>query len=195
MWGEDYIQTLLKAFRKNSVAGVPVNRHAFFSRMMYITYGAIQGNCEKPYGDLPWASDTAQTFGTPQDISFAFMELSKYSNEGEDANAHYNTELMKQFLEDFCLDNTRFMRKEIELLNPDIIIKMNLWSCGIEAALIEKALGAVSQICGGSYLPHATLSMLTMGSRQIPLIDMYHFSSRKSHKEAFYDPAMKIMRI
>jgi hypothetical protein len=59
MWGEDYITTLVKAFRENLVAGVPVNRHAFFSRMMYIAYGAIKGNCEKPYDSLPWAGDIA----------------------------------------------------------------------------------------------------------------------------------------
>jgi hypothetical protein len=58
----------------------------------------------------------------------------------------------------------------------------------------EKALGHVSQICGNSYLPYATLNKVSIGGRQVPLIDMVHFSSRKSHKEAFYDPAMNIMR-
>ena len=194
MWGEDYIKELLKGYWEDAVAGVTVNRHAFHSRMMYIAHGAIKEHFEKPYYDLDYASDIAKTFGKPEGISFAFMELSKYSNEAEDANAHCNTELMKQFLEDSDIENTRFIQKEIELLSPDIIITMNLWECGLEPALIEKALGKVSQICGNVYLPHATLNSITIGGRQVPLIDMAHFSSRKSHKKAFYDPAMTIMR-
>jgi hypothetical protein len=194
MEGANYIEELLKAYHADLVAGVSVNRHAFHSRMMYIAQGAIKEHCEKPYEDLPCASAIAKTLGTPEGVSFAFMELSKYMNCGEDANAHCSTELMKQFLEDSCLDTTRFIQQEMEILAPDIIITMNLWECGINAALIEKALGHVSQICGNIYLPHATLNKVSIGERQVPLIDMAHFSSRKSHKEAFYDPAMNIMR-
>jgi hypothetical protein len=51
----------------------------------------------------------------------------------------------------------------------------------------------VSQLCGNIYLPNATLNTLIIGSKEVPLIDMMHFSSRKSHKKDFYDPAMKIM--
>jgi len=100
---------------------------------------------------------------------------------------------MQQFLIDSDLDNFEFAKKELELLNPNIVITMNLWECGLDTALIEKALGKVSQLCGNIYLPHATLNSLIVGSKEVPLIDMMHFSSRKSHERDFYNPAMKII--
>ena len=190
----DYIETLLSAYREDCVANVTVNRHAFHSRMMYIAYGAIKGNFELDYDDLPTSSSIARTFGTTDGISFAFMELSKYSNESDDANSRCDSKLMKQFLIDSDLEHTEFIKKELALLEPDVIITMNLWECGIDGGLIETALGKVSQICENKYFPYATLNSLTVGSQDVPLIDLAHFSSRKSHKGDFYDPAMRIMR-
>jgi hypothetical protein len=193
MWGGDYIASLFDAYHRNEVAGVTVNRHAFHSRMLYIAYGALHGG-SIAYDDLPWASDIAKTFGRSGGISFAFMELSKYSNEADDANSHCNKGLMEQFLRDSDLVHRNFVKEELEILQPDIIFTMNLWECGIAGELIENALGKVTTACGKPYLPYATLNRIAIRGRQTPLIDMFHFSSRKSHKKAFYDPAMTILK-
>jgi hypothetical protein len=193
MSGGDYIADCLAAYRQNSIAGVTVNRHAFHSRMMYLAYGILHG-CGIAYEDLPRASDIAATFGTREGISFAFMELSKYSNDNEDANSRRDKELMERFLRDSLSAGRNFFREELELLNPDITITMNLWECGVDNTLIEAALGNVAMEDGKTWQPHATVNRIAINGRQVLLIDLNHFSSRKRTKECFYDPVMGIVR-
>jgi hypothetical protein len=161
--------------------------------MMYLAYGITHG-CGIAFEDLPQASDIAATFGTREGISFAFMELSKYSNDNEDANSRRDKELMERFLRDSLSAGRNFFREELELLNPDIIITMNLWECGVDNALIEAALGKVTLEDGKTWQPHATVNRIVINGRRVLLIDLNHFSSRKSTRECFYNPVMGILR-
>lgn len=61
---------------------------------MYIAYGLIKN--EKSYGDIPWANTIADTFGTDEGISFAFINISKFSNESKNWQSDYD--LISKFL-------------------------------------------------------------------------------------------------
>ncbi|MDR2509649.1 MAG: hypothetical protein LBC77_03280 [Spirochaetaceae bacterium] len=191
--GSDYIPVLLRAYHENNIGGKSVNAALLHARLMYLAYGILQDK-KIPYDKLPQASEIAARFGTHEGISFAYMDLSKYSNDNVDAGSHCDTPLMLSFLRDSHLDKRNFVREEIELLEPDVILTMNLWGCGLPADILESALGRITEIDGQSYQPHAALNALTVNGKQTPLIDLFHFASRKSTETAFYEPVMQIMK-
>lgn len=61
---------------------------------------------------------------------FAIMNISKYSNYA-DNGATADFHLINQFLKDSDLRKRNFIREEITLLEPDIIIAANLWESKI----------------------------------------------------------------
>jgi hypothetical protein len=191
--GDDYILRLLPAYHQNNVAGKSVNAYPLQSRLMYLAYGILNGGTI-PYCDVPYASEIAAAFAAPAGISFAYMELSKYSNDNEDASSHCDTELMNAFLRDSHLEKRNFIREELAILEPDIILAMNLSGCGLSAAELELALGKLAEVDWRAYLPNAALSAITINGKCTPFIDLYHFASRKSTETAFYEPVMRIVR-
>ncbi|MDR0552004.1 MAG: hypothetical protein LBG72_08330 [Spirochaetaceae bacterium] len=190
--GKDFILELLPHYHANEVGGKSVDAYPLHSRLMYLAYGILHDGMI-PYNKIPYASEIAATFGTADGISFAFMELSKYSNDNEDASSHCDVELMSSFLRDSHLEKRNFIREELEILEPDIILAMNLSECGLSTALLELALGQFTEIDWRSYTPNATVSAITINGKQTPFIELYHFASRKSTQTAFYDPVMQII--
>jgi hypothetical protein len=188
MSGCDYIEVLLDAYKKNVVAGKTLDATPFASRMFYLAYGILQDGMV-PYGDVPWASELAKTFATEGGVSFAFMELSKYSNDADDANAHRDAVLMTRFLEDSRLEQRNFFQEELSLLNADLIIAMNIFSAGVEQRLLQKALGVPRVV--PLHEKDAALYTLPINGRTVPLLDLWHFSSRKSTETDFYNPVMR----
>jgi hypothetical protein len=84
--GMDYMEILFEAYKNNNIGGRTLDQHTFHHRMYYLAYGILKGG-GIPYRDVPYASELAKDFGTPAGISFAFMELSKYSNDNASASA------------------------------------------------------------------------------------------------------------
>jgi hypothetical protein len=191
MAGRDYIADCLAGYHENRIAGKPVNSHSFHSRMLYLTWGILRGGTV-PYSEVPEAGKIAATTAAPGGISFAFMELSKYSNDNDDANAHRDLELMTAFLRDSHLEKRNFIREELALLAPDLVITMNLWETGLDAALLKLALGEVVAL--ETKTPSATLNRISIDGKPVPLIDLFHFSSRKDTETDFYMPVMDMVR-
>jgi hypothetical protein len=191
--GTDFIETTLQAYRENNVGGRTLNQSNFHNRMMYIAWGILHGG-KVPYGQVPWASELGKTFGTSQGISFAFMEISKYSNDSGDAHSHRDVELMNAFLRDSRLEKRNFVREELAILDPDLVITMNLWAAGVEHELLELALGEIPTVDAKTYKPAASLYSITINNRTVPLIDLFHFSTRKSSEMDFYNPVMSILK-
>ncbi|MDR1388479.1 MAG: hypothetical protein LBJ31_00685 [Treponema sp.] len=189
--GLDYIDVLYTAYKQNNVGGKTVNAHATAARQFYLAYGILHGG-EIPCGEVPRASELAKTFGTAEGISFAFMELSKYSNDADDAGRRRDAGLMTRFLQDSHLEKRNFVQEELALLEPDIILTMNLWDAGIEQSLVESALGKVCFI--ESPEPAISVNLLPINGRDVPLIDLWHFSSRKNTEKDFYNPVMRVWR-
>lgn len=105
------------------------------------------------------------------------MNLSKFSNDSDNWQA--NWALIDSFTTAFKDEVVNYFNKEIEILNPDLIITMNL-----EGRL--SVLGQVELLKPGSALSY---HQLTVNERQIPLFDTYHFSAiGKSGEHDFYNP-------
>jgi hypothetical protein len=186
---------LFAAYKKNIVGDKDktLNQHSFHKRMLKLTYG-ILNNVEN-YENVPCASKIAETFGTSTGISFAFMNLSKYSNDNP---GHYNNRdvnLMNAFLRDSHLKTRNFIQDELSLLDPNIVITMNLWDAGIKKDLLCLALGEVKVVDNNNYKP-ICYNSITINGKCVPLIDMYHFSSNPEGTEDsnFYNPVMKILK-
>lgn len=183
---QDNIEIILKKCRENPGG---IGGEILLRRMLLIAYGIRHG------GTVPFeAIDPRQLCalaGTDSGFSFAFMEISKYSNENDDG-ANADTELMRSFFEHSNLQNRNFIREELSLLDPDLVITMNLWDGKIAAEYLELALGKAPFID----MPHpsAARRSLMINGRTRPLIDLYHFSARKSDGEDFYKPVMSIIR-
>jgi hypothetical protein len=200
--GIDFIEEFLGAYRKNDIGGQTLNlvQNSFHNRMLCLAWGILQDGMV-PYEEVPQASEVGRTFGTPEGISFAFMELSKYSNDSENGHAHYEAELMTAFLKDSRLDKRNFFREELDILDPDLVITMNLWGTNIDGALLELALGEVIEDDSlpkykpsAGLNPYAGLNSIEINKRKVPLIETYHFSARKDTEEWYYNPVMEIIR-
>jgi hypothetical protein len=187
MSGCDYIEVLLDAYKKNLVAGKTLDATPFASRMFYLTYGILHDGTVD-YSDVPWASELAKTFAAEGGTSFAFMELSKYSNDADDANAHRDAALMTRFLQDSHLEQRNFFEEELSLLDADIVIGMNIFAAGVEQPLLEKALGTPRFV--SQHGKDAVFYTISINGRNVPFLDLWHFSSRKSTETNFYNPAM-----
>ena len=180
--GQSYINIFLQAFKQNLVGGKTLNkslnRHSFYRRIFKITYGLTHG-CPD-WKDIPPASVMADTFGTPEGISFAFMNLSKLSHEYADNPAwKADMTLMDSFVQKTSECGQNYFQREIEILDPDIIITMNL-----EQWL--SALGTIHQ--RESLSPDVAMYALELPKRAIPLLDCWHFSAIKRDLDNFYRP-------
>lgn len=120
--GNDYISCLYDAYKNKIVGNKPLNQYRFHTTMLYISY-AIEREVYN-WSQLPFAEEFIDEFGEPDGFSFAFMNLSKFSNESGRWQA--DEELIDSFIRLSQNDEINFIQKEIELLNPDLIIGMNL---------------------------------------------------------------------
>ncbi|MDR2865548.1 MAG: hypothetical protein LBV68_08070 [Spirochaetaceae bacterium] len=184
------IAHFLDEYKKNNVNnGERVDENKFHSRMMYIAKGIINGGKTQAYYQLESASCIAKGIGLPHGISFAFMELSKYVDDNK-----ADVKLINSFLEHSELTKTDFFKKEIKILEPDIIITMNLWELRINYNLLKQAFDGANFIPDIDYTYPAALRSLMIEDKEIPIIDLYHFSSiAQTTQEHFYNPVMTII--
>jgi hypothetical protein len=119
-------------------------------------------------------------FACPGGLSFAFMNFSKLSNE-TDFSAKLNLPAVTAFLECSQGAGTNFFNREISILEPDLIITMNL----------NKWLAALGEYELVEQLPKVERLRLKAGGRSIPLLNTYHFSALKKDQDDYYDPVLE----
>lgn len=157
-----------------------LNAHFFHARMLHISYGLLNGFCD--WDGIPWATEIGDTFARPGGISSAFMNLSKVSNESGNWPADWN--LIDKSLA-VSSENGNLIKKQIDILEPDIIISMNI-------------LPQLKKILGDLVLFHqagkADGYFVNVGGKKTLLIDAYHFSYVASHVDYFYAPICEIVR-
>lgn len=187
--GENYISSLFKAYKNKKIGDTGINKYKFHCRMFYITYGIISSidNWEKgqkyfEWKDIPYASQLIETFATEEGFSFAFINISKFSNE----SGHYKAdwESINRSLELSISGNDNFVKKEIEILDPQIIVSMNL---GKE---ILKSLGWT--LINESENVN-TYQKENSNDDRVILLDAFHFSANKSGEYNFYIPIISIV--
>ena len=161
------------------IGKIPLNRANTHNRMFYITYGLLhQPEC-KCYHDMPRASEIADDFATNKGVSFAFMNLSKFSNESGGWKSDWN--LINRFVLASKNEKCNFYNKEIELLDPDVIITMNFGAEKIEV------LGEYSDYLYGEDV--SSYNLKVGDDKEIPLFDMWHFAAvRKNFDKSYYSP-------
>lgn len=169
-----------------------VNGELHWRRIFSILYG-IHNHGKCSYEELPDAKTIFEKMRAENNYGFAIMNVSKYQNDGEDS-ATSNYGLINQFLEDSNASDRNFALEEIELLDPDIVITMNLW----DGKISEEHLG---KMFAGEYpnekkAENGAVVMYdweaTFG-KKIKMLDTYHFSARKSDADDFYNPIMEML--
>ena len=120
--GLDFVDVVLPDVQKNILGGRHINRSAFFRRLMYIVYG-IQHDFPDFWKDLKPANLIAPTFGTAEGVSCAFMNISKSSNERIES---WSSDWASISQSAKTAVENNFIRKEVSLLAPEIIITLNI---------------------------------------------------------------------
>jgi hypothetical protein len=158
-------------------------------RILYIAHG-IKNECKMDFQSIPYSGEIGKEYVEKNDFNFAFMEISKYSNENDDGR-NADRDLMKSFFENSELEKYNFIQKELSILDPDVIITMNLWDEKLNIGkYLELSLGDAPVVDGAD--PLVCIRKIKINDKYIPLLDTYHFSAIKTDK-SFYDPVKKIV--
>jgi hypothetical protein len=170
------------AYKNNHIGGVHINQKSrqFHKLMFYVTYGIEHGFLN--WDEIPYISELTQDFATKDGVSFAFMELPKFTNAKE--YFAINIPLVNNFIGISKNVHRNFWNEQIKNLDPDIIITMKLQG-------FLDTLGKITIIDDKKY-PREYL--LDVGKNHIKLIDTCHFSDwRKNQNEYFYKPIIDIV--
>lgn len=114
----DTVDTNLKWLKSNNP-----NTNTFWRKLISITYMIKH---EKKHNNIPSSNEILKNMINNNDYGFAIMSLSKYANTSK-TNYNSDYDLINLFLSDSNLDNLNFIYKEIQLLEPDLILISNLW--------------------------------------------------------------------
>lgn len=158
----------------------------FQSRLLYLAYGILHGECDKDdWEKMDTAKKLNSVFATDKDeaFSYAFMNASKILNEK-------STNVDDGPFGNFTVDkvNRAFFVREIELLDPDIIVSGNLndlkfWEFEEFKARLEQ------YNVWNCHKDDCFVWKYNIGNKKILLLDAHHFSARgKKTCEHFYEP-------
>lgn len=172
-----YLEQLFPMYKADNYGGKSINASHFHRLMFYITYG-LNHNCPL-WSDVPYASELADDFATENGISFAFMNLSKFTNDSDNWQADWA--LIDNFTSVFANEPVNLFNQQIDILNPDLIITMNL-----ESRL--SVLGYCEPVKFDNVLSRYHLKV---GGKNVPLFDTFHFSAVKSDFNNYYKPIMQ----
>ncbi|MGM9833093.1 MAG: hypothetical protein ACI31A_05330 [Candidatus Limisoma sp.] len=184
--GANYQQLLYSAYLENQIGSKTLNAHRFHSTMLYIAYALEK--MEYDWHCIPYAKDFIEDFARENGISFAFMNISKFSNESGEWCA--DKRLIQEFIDLSLKSNENFFGSEIDLLHPDIIIGMNFGD-------LKNCLGTFSEIQGfyGDNWDVSVYHLTTQSGKEYLYFDTWHFSSpRKSPERDIFNPLMDALR-
>jgi hypothetical protein len=185
--GNDLIERIINTFR-NDIKFSPSWR-----RILYMAYG-IKNNGLIKFEEVKekTANGIAKEMVKDNDYGYAMMNFSKYSNDCEDGGTA-DVDLINKFIEDSHLDKRNFLKEELEILDPDIIITANLWDKKIiRNEYLEYMFKDIKFV--GNEGGVANLSTMELNGKTIRIIDLYHFSRPfVGDQEYYYDPVMKLL--
>ena len=165
----------------------------YWNRIFTIAY-LIRTRQKYSPGKTPSPRAILDQMRTTNNYGFAIMNISKYINPEEDKSGTSNFNLINQFLADSELEKRNFIREEIALLAPDIIITANLWGCKIKKKYLD--LIFPPQDFGTPVFDrtkNACLQNFRLNGRTIKRIDIYHFSTAGNDQKMFFDPIVKLL--
>ena len=156
----------------------------FHNRLLYLAYGIVKSESSlDDWLSMDDAKKLDARFAESGGFSYAFMNASKINN------ATGWTMLCKELFYAFIDDpkNRENIIREIELLDPDIIVSANLGDLGFfdRFPAIERSADQPCEDCCVWYLN---------SGKKIPWIDGWHFSARKPTFESFYSPICSLAK-
>ena len=186
--------------------GINANTMLYWRRIFYIMYG-IRHEGKIPFDEIPYAEDIMKSFLEENNLGFAVINVSKYSNDTTSFNT--DRELVTRFFEDAELNKRNYLREQLAILDPDVIISGNIGESCIPKKYIEYLFPDKDfsfRLEEKSTPKFSSVYNFSFKERTIPFIDLYHFSAfhvtsltgeylggDKLDKVAFYDPVMKAL--
>ena len=187
--GLDFIGANIEYFKNES----SLNNVSFWRRI-FCMYNIIRNNGVIDKNIT--ADQIADSMIEKNNYGFALMNISKYSNDSE-TGAKRDKTLMNRFLEDSKLDQRNFIKEELKILDPDLIITAHLWDGTINKEYMEKIFGEIEFITKVVVQSNwvASLNNFYFESKVIKLIDLFHFSRPGvSDMEYYYKPISKLLK-
>ena len=161
----------------------------FHTMMLYLAYAFQKGEFE--WEKILEARDLVPKFGTDE-LSFAFMNLSKFSNESENSEkVDWNLVTESAKISTQNEKGRNFIYEEIVLLDPDVVITMNLMEHWRDVIADEERTKRIE-----TDLPSDAVTSyeLKLDKKPVLLLDTYHFSARKGPRETFFDPIIEAVK-
>lgn len=180
MSGENYIECLYNSFRHTKKIGKQsLNQNKFASRMLKLTHALINGM--PSWSDIPSASKIGDALGTDLGVSFAFMNLSKFSTE--EKKWHANWQLIQKSIR--LSQAGCFNERQVRILEPDLLITMNLGGNLTSLGKAEKV----------DFTGKHTLWRLESDGHTSSVIDTHHFSAfTKNDVRDLYQPICELVQ-
>ena len=183
----DYIDVFVPRYQAGQHPnGSSLNQDRFHKLLLKVAYGITHG--EEDFNQIPQPSDMCKE-NIFDLFSFAFMNLSKLSNES-DRYAQTDWRLVHTSLKMSLQQERNFIFDEIKLLDPDLIIAMN-WGTHCfdnefeqDRQTFRRIFGDQIDIKKDEWLKYT----LSLGKKKVLLLDQWHFSARKNEKDDIYDP-------
>jgi hypothetical protein len=162
----------------------------------YLSY-ALQHNSDN-YENFPSASEIAEKAFTENEnsISFALMNVSKFSNDSE-TSANVDKDLMMNFWFNSFNQNIDFFKEELKIIQPDIIITCDLGGINYWPNLLDEDYKTADITFEEDILPiNGDVYEIHIDgiSHVVPVIDSYRFSARKPIKKCFVEPLIRVAR-
>jgi hypothetical protein len=179
--GFNYLDLLYQAYRETKRIGDQhLNVNKFHSRMLYVAYGIVNG--VQRWKDIPYATKIGDTFAELNGLSFAFMNISKFSNEDVTWPSDWS---VINASHKHSTQGRNFNLEAVTILEPHIVITMNLGN------KID-SLGRLSQIHSSDL---AKSYWLDCNGHRSLLVDTWHFSApNKKDVADFYTPILDAIR-
>ena len=178
----DYIKAFYDVLRRGKFAtNESINKSMFHRRIFYMAYGILKDFPK--WSDVPYPDKYSKDIFTEHGISFAFMNISKFSPDSNYRRTDWG-DVMRSVRE-----GAANIRKEVELLAPDIVITMSfLRNQEIRSALFDtcEAVDCTN--------PNVHVYRATNGGKQILVLDTWHFSALKSELQCYYQPIEQALR-
>lgn len=194
LYGEDdqqgectYIEKFIRQYISGTMDGDRnINAFKFHKMLIQMSYGIIH---RTEWRKVPCAAEICRDGRIFDRVSFAFMNICKMSHEScskEGTNASWG--LINQFLDRSITAERNYLCEEIELLNPDMIITLNLGPVYIDKIF---GSGKTDAKCVDDKCCDCWTYSVRLPNRVIPAFDTWHFSSRnKREEDNIFNPVM-----
>lgn len=166
-----------------------LNGSTLWRKMLRFTWGLENNTAD--WADVPSLDEILNNFASDDGISFGMINYSKISRP-HNGTTKADWQQIINFAKASLESPKNFYIRQLEIINPDVIISMNVFDAFDDVCLdvFEGALKYISHTNNKS----AALFEFMLNNRKIPVIDTYHLGSTISDKE-HYESIQEAMNI